>query len=624
MTAPTDSSTLLTRIAAGLPADLARVLATPTSELSLSPRARRGLRELGVGTVADLCRTSAASILALRGVGRRTLHEIERALRAAFGAVTALPSTAPPHSEPFDDWLQRALDSLDPSAARLAAARLGFGRAPASVAALAAETGLPPAEVTAGIAATAATLLEAGGAALRAMLDAAERDLDAHGGVLSSAQSTAADALGRAVREARRPDLPLRLAALCKPLRFTHDAGRLVAAPLPALRERVATIRDVVTRIGLPCALAELQARLAERGVDVTEEFLDHALRAHLGATILFRRRSAPRVVWRRSRTADHLESILDDAGGPLRLDDLLFHYRDRHASARRHRLHDVLRADSRFLEVRHLEFDLRIRHLDTLEMVRPLADALRAHIVATGQRTAVQSPVGSGAPSERTAHLVTDLLRHDRSLRYLGRGQFCARRRSGSSIVAQLVDELRAAMGEVPFARFLQNQEPRRRRLVARLLRDNRRFVFPTRDRVDLLENYPFNPERLRLLLRETSSCLHEAGGHAPLTAVHAAVEAAGLGGSFLDEHLLLDLLRRHGNFEILPGPVVADPDLALGAWIQRTARDALRQSPAPLSAQQLLAACPTLAEFGACLESMLDLDPLVQTADGLHYELA
>ena len=38
----------------------------------------------------------------------------------------------------------------------------------------------------------------------------------------------------------------------------------------------------------------------------------------------------------------------------------------------------------------------------------------------------------------------------------------------------------------------------------------------------------------------------------------------------------------------------------------------------------QALLAACPELAEFDRAIEPMLNLDPLVHSADGLHYEIA
>src|SRR5690606_2759517 len=110
---------------------------------------------------------------------------------------------------------------------------------------------------------------------------------------------------------------------------------------------------------------------------------------------------------------------------------------------------------------------------------------------------------------------------------------------------------------------------------------------------------------------------------GYAPLERIRRAVEASGLGGSFLGDALLLDLLRRHGRFEILPGPILAEPHLRLGPRIQRTARAVLRAAAAPLSADQLVAARPELAECHLCLRDLLELDPLVHSSDGLHYEL-
>ncbi len=186
------------------------------------------------------------------------------------------------------------------------------------------------------------------------------------------------------------------------------------------------------------------------------------------------------------------------------------------------------------------------------------------------------------------------------------------------------LVEELRRAMGEVPFARFLQNCSPGDRPLVARLLQTNRLFVSPAKDRIDLAENYPLTGERLRLLLHAVRTCVEESGGYAPLARVQGALEAAELGGSFLTDHLLLDVLRRHGGFEILSGTVVADPALHLGPFLQRIARDILRARVAGLTFQQIVAERPELAEFSTCLQGLLEADPLVQSEDGLHYQLA
>ncbi|MGA1525598.1 MAG: hypothetical protein ACO4CZ_16655, partial [Planctomycetota bacterium] len=68
----------------------------------------------------------------------------------------------------------------------------------------------------------------------------------------------------------------------------------------------------------------------------------------------------------------------------------------------------------------------------------------------------------------------------------------------------------------------------------------------------------------------------------------------------------------------------VVADRELQLGPFLQRLARDILRTRVAGLTFQQIVAERPELAEFSACLQGLLDADPLVQSEDGLHYQLA
>ncbi len=182
---------------------------------------------------------------------------------------------------------------------------------------------------------------------------------------------------------------------------------------------------------------------------------------------------------------------------------------------------------------------------------------------------------------------------------------------------------ELRRAMGEVPFARFLQNQPQSRRRLVSRLLRQNRLFVSTARDRVDLLENWPFDPQRLQILLRAVRVAIEERGGYASIARIRPDLAEAGFSESFLHDHILLDVLRRHGDFELLPGGFVASRGVGLARWILRTARRILRAHVTGLSLTQLIVERPELAEFETCLGELLAQDPMVQSADGLNYQI-
>ncbi|MEY2981787.1 MAG: hypothetical protein RL562_2014, partial [Planctomycetota bacterium] len=304
--------------------------------------------------------------------------------------------------------------------------------------------------------------------------------------------------------------------------------------------------------------------------------------------------------------------------------DDLLFRYRDRFGRGAAQRIRDALRRRPLFLEVAPRTWSLRSRHVDELELLRPEAERMVEDLARTGGRIQLGERVRHGEISERCAFLLTAMLADVPSLRALGRGEFVLRQAGPSPRTAALVEELRRAMGEVPFARFLQNCSPGDRPLVARLLQTNRLFVSPAKDRIDLAENYPLTGERLRLLLHAVRTCVEESGGYAPLARVQGALEAAELGGSFLTDHLLLDVLRRHGGFEILSGTVVADPALHLGPFLQRIARDILRARVAGLTFQQIVAERPELAEFSTCLQGLLEADPLVQSEDGLHYQLA
>jgi hypothetical protein len=186
---------------------------------------------------------------------------------------------------------------------------------------------------------------------------------------------------------------------------------------------------------------------------------------------------------------------------------------------------------------------------------------------------------------------------------------------------MTSLTRTLRRAMGELPLSRFLQNQPEARRRVVATLLKHNRAFVAPSPDRIDVLENYPFNAERLHRFLQAVDTCIETRSGHATLAAIRAAIDAVELGGAFLTDHLLLDLLRRHGDYEILPGPIVATAGLA--GWIQQRARNVIRECGHAVTPQQVLAEEPDLAEFHACVPQLMDRDPLIHSEDGLHYQI-
>ena len=176
-------------------------------------------------------------------------------------------------------------------------------------------------------------------------------------------------------------------------------------------------------------------------------------------------------------------------------------------------------------------------------------------------------------------------------------------------------------AMGELPSARFLDNQPEHRRDLVGQLLRDNRLFVEPRENRVDLLSNYPFSRSRLAGLCQQVGDYLDAAGGFAPLAEVLEHVQGTEYGASFLSTHLLGDLLRRHATFEIIPDGIIAQPRIGLAGWIAETARRALRAAPGPMTTEQIVLATPELGQFARSLRELLLRDPHVQSRDDMYY---
>ncbi len=592
--------------------------------LPLADEVRSALQERALHRLHD---AAQASLDTLSPSLRDTIRSALQRVWSSSDPGERRPAKADVEQPALRRLVRSALARLSrPAAVQVLRRLLGFECRPRRVRAIAAELKIEPDEVLALAAEAIEELRTELAAELSLLCSDLDRELAAAGGVLDAHHVDRGSRLGRTL--AGHPgDFVLRLLAALDPDRLSFDGQRLIELSRPRLIAVNRALGRVLQQLG-PRPLAHRAERRLARAVDgdLPEALFSHLLERHHGRSLRFRAHGAPRIVELPPRPADRLQRILEDVGRPLHLDDLQFHYRDRHRHASRRRIHQTLRGDRRFVETAPCCFELRATLLDEIETARPFAEHFRDLVVQRGVRTSVFEPFGAGdqAPSSRTAHLAIDRLRQDRAVRYLGRGDFVpGQGRRGSPVVEELVEDLRRAMGELPFARFLQNQPPRRRALVARLLRENRRFVFPTRDRVDLLDNYPFGQERLRQLIRETDMQLEDHNGHASIEVLAEAVDRAGLGGVFLTHHLLLDLLRRHGDFEILPGPVVARADLGLGAWIQRTARDVLRSSGAPLSAAQVLAHSPELAEFESSLEPMLDLDPLVHTPDGLHYQL-
>jgi hypothetical protein len=596
-------------LATWLPASL---LELPFEELDLPGPARQELQRHGVRCLRDLLDGGPEDALeALKPIVRRALekrlHVVGRAPTNFLAELRTFRSTLSQEDAVLFDRL------------------LGVGHRPTTLAATATALRIPLDELRA----REGRLRIALRASCIRLVDQLARDAESallvRDGVVGVDELVVGTSLHAASQSCSDPSLPLRWLAFARADRWCFEADRLCCLPAQDLRLVVRSTQRALRRaVRPPILVADLVTAAREAVPSCTPSMVQHALRRVLGYALALEQDVGEVVTLRNTSLNDRLEAILEDADRPLPVDDLLFRYRDRFGRGAAQRIRDALRRRPAFLEVAPRTWSLRSRHIDELELLRPEAERLVDDLRQHGGRIQLGDRVRNGDISERCAHLLAAMLADVPSLRPLGRGAFVLRRAGPSTRTEGLVGDLRRAMGEVPFARFLQNCSPADRRLVSRLLRTNRLFVSPARDRIDLAENYPLTGERLRLLLHEVRSCIEESGGYAHLSRIQSAIAAAELGGTFLTDHLLLDVLRRHGDFEILSGMVVADRELQLGPFLQRLARDILRTRVAGLTFQQIVAERPELAEFSACLQGLLDADPMVQSEDGLHYQLA
>jgi hypothetical protein len=587
----------------------------------LPDRVRADLASLSIATVSDLLRCGGQAVAALGRVGVDILRtELERLVRLGD---ERFRDPLQDHGSGFRAFLDRILAACDSTQRKLLRHRLGIGCRALPRWQLAARLQIDEEQLGADEHALAQHLRGAIGWILDRLRVEVREELRAFEGLVISERLASGTLLHAGSRSTGDPDLPLRLAAFCFPDEFHFHDGFLVeldAAELEGLRERLR--RATRSRL-LPLPVETLRAQLEEAGLRAPRELVLRILRDDLRRAVRIDPARGEVVTPRAVSIGDRLQHILEEHAEPMPLDDVSFHYRDRHRRSNRNVLRDRLRQDSRFLEVGRDRWSLRDRHLDELEMARIEAERISASIRIAGGRHDIRRLTDGSPCSERVIYLMTDVLRHDPGLRDLGRGQFCPRHQSTSKVMGELIHALRRAAGEIPVSRYLENQAPERRRLVESLLSRNRRFVSPGIDRIDLLDNYPFNGDRLRRLTIVCDQCLAEHRGYATTAQLLHDVRDAGLAGSFLTEHMLADLLRRHGRFEFLAGGLVAQASLGLTGWIRQRARETIRSAGHSLTPNELLSERPELAEFESCLEQVLLEDPLIQCFDGERFQL-
>lgn len=449
------------------------------------------------------------------------------------------------------------------------------------------------------------------------------RELQAFEGAVTGehlAPGTLAHALARATGDTM---LPLRLAAFCFPADFHLGEGVLTGLPPRTFRRLLRKLRQLTTPARLPCELEQLQARLRSIADPVPRGLLLHLLQRGLRLSVQIDARRGEIVQQGARSVAARLQQILREEGRPLLAVDLAFFYREHYRHVRLSRLLAHLRRDPTFVEIGPQQWALRSWMQDALEQAEITARRVAAQVADGGGKLAVPAMLAAEGADQRGIFLVLDCLRRDPCVRYLGRGEICPATHDRSQVLAQLLKDFRRAAGEVVFSRFVANHPPEQRRLVERLLRENRLFLLPAEDRIDVLTNYPFNEGRMQRLLALTEQHLRARRGYASLASVQTAVNGTDLGGSWLTLTLLGELLRRHGRFELLPRGIVALRELGLIGWLQARARAALRQAGLPMSIPELLVEQPELAEFGPCLQDLLQSDPMVAMREDERFQL-
>lgn len=449
------------------------------------------------------------------------------------------------------------------------------------------------------------------------------RELQAFEGVVTGehlAPGTLAHALSRATGD---PLLPLRLGAFCFPTDFHLVEGVLTGLPARTCRRLQRRLRQLTAPARLPLPFDQLTSRLRAVVDPPPRGLLLHLLQRVQRLSVQLDEKLGEVVTQGARSVAARLFEILREEGRPLLAIDLAFFYRERYRRVRLGKILRHLQQSPAFVEIGPAQWALRTWMSDALDAAAVTARRVVAHITDAGGKLKVIDMLAEQGLDQRAIWLTLDCMKRDASVRYLGRGEFCPATQQRSQVLAMLLRDFRRAAGEVVFSRFVDNQPPEHRRLVEHLLRENRLFLLPAPDRIDVLTNYPFNEQRMRWLLELTEQHLRARSGYASLASVQQEVNTTDLGGSWLTTELLGELLRRHGRFELLPSGIVALRELGLIGWLQARARAALRTAGLPMSVAELLVEQPELAEFGPCLEELLQRDPMVRPRDDARYQL-
>lgn len=596
-------------------------------ELLRLPLADLALPEPLLAAALAAGRYCVTDLLTLTGTDAEWLDaDAADAIRTAIGLAIdrRLPRRA---TMPFEatDWpsLQgHLLIPLDDEQRALLRALLGIDEAPQSAVQYARHAGADSRAVEALAESARIRLHERSQQLIARLREELQLELAAADGLLDPQYLATGSMLDTMARANDDASLPLRLAAFCFPHEYHLHGGLLVATSPRGLRRLVDLMRSTLVRQRLPCAVDDLLGEINGDRKPVQRGLVMHLLRNELRLAITITEQGEIIVPDPKS-PASRLAELLEEEGAPMQFTDLVFAYRERYRRATPHRLEEHLRRDPTFVPVGGATFALRRWHTDSAERAAGLADRAARHVCAEGGKQDVLAWLAQTGCDETMAWLVLDCLRQDERVRLLGRGEACPAMQRRSQVMLQLLADFRRACGDVVESMFVGNQPLPRRRLVQRLLAQNRMFLRPEPDRVDTLTNYPFNEARLRRLRKLTRQALESQGGYADIATIVAACNATDLGGSWLTPYLLTEVLRRQGWFDVLPGGILALGDRGLAQRLLRLARQELRGTGVLLSVDEIVRHRPELDEFRGCLTELLDQDPLVQSPDGWRFGL-
>lgn len=599
------------------------LLKLPLPNLGLPRETIQGFEDLGCGHIADLLslpRDSWPTSEGSRGVVRAMLRE---ALGNALDVgLTHMATLTESEALDFATLQGRLIAPLGPRQQRYFRRRIGLEGPAATPSELAHQEGMSIDTADQLEIEVQQQLIQRAPSIMGRLVDEAVAELTAFEGAVTGDHLAQGTLLHTLARGAEDPLLPMRLLTLCFPERFHLHQGCLTDLPLVDFRRFLKVLRVHIQPQNLPLRLAELLEALTAVVDPVPQGLVTFLLKDIWHLTLQIDPRRGEVITWSRNSVSARLRDVFREVGKPVALTDLVFHYRERFRRARRDKIHGYLAEDPAFLRVGQDRWSLREWHLDELELAREEARRIAEEIHGGGSARELHDVLEERAHG-RTYWLVLHALKQSPRVRYLGQGRFRPAQMPHSSVMQGILRDFRKAMGELPRSRFLFNTDPEHHRLVARLLRENRAFLLVEVDRIDVLTNYPFNAERMDRLLKLVDDELEHGCGYAMVEDLLEVVNHTDLGGSWLKPIMLEDLLRRHGNYELLPGGLVARPDLELGSWIQARSRQALRSAAVPLTVSEVQAEMPELAEFREVLGDLLEKDPLVQTEDGLRYQV-